>query len=168
MIAASTRTSCPRRHRPAPMETRSAISRVLAAACAVIRFATFAQAISSTSTTSTPKGCERRTIVLLHRGDSRGRGVHFQHLFLAICFRLVECTNDRAEVAAYRRGALAEVVEDGVSGCLVAPDDIEQLTTAIVRCLALDRVGVRSSAQRRLHLEGMLDGYETALGEAVD
>jgi glycosyltransferase involved in cell wall biosynthesis len=68
-------------------------------------------------------------------------------------------------VAAYRRGALPEVVEDGVSGFLAAPDDIEDLSSAIVRCLALAREGVRSSAQRRLHLDGMLDGYETALGE---
>jgi glycosyltransferase involved in cell wall biosynthesis len=70
-------------------------------------------------------------------------------------------------VAAYRRGALTEVVEDGISGFLAAPDDIDELSRAIVRCLALDRAGVRKSAQRRLHLEGMLDGYETALREAV-
>jgi hypothetical protein len=55
MIAASTKTSWRRRHRLAPRETRSAISRLLAAACAVIRLATFAQAISSTSRTSPPR-----------------------------------------------------------------------------------------------------------------
>ena len=70
-------------------------------------------------------------------------------------------------VAAYRRGAMPEVVEDGVSGFLAPPDDIEQLTHAIVRCLALDRAGIRSSARRRLHLEGMLDGYESALRETA-
>lgn len=70
-------------------------------------------------------------------------------------------------VAAYRRGALPEVVEDGVSGFLSPPDNIEQLTVAIFRCLALDRAGVSKSAQRRLHLEGMLDGYETALFEVA-
>lgn len=66
-------------------------------------------------------------------------------------------------VAAYRRGAMPEVIEDGVSGILAAPDDIRELTAAMVQCLALERFGVRRSAQRRLHLEGMLDGYEKAL-----
>jgi UDP-glucose:tetrahydrobiopterin glucosyltransferase len=70
-------------------------------------------------------------------------------------------------VAAYRRGALSEVVEEGVSGFLAAPDDIDELALAIVRCLVLDRAAVMKSAQRRLHLDGMLDGYEVALREAV-
>ena len=65
-------------------------------------------------------------------------------------------------VAAYRRGALAEVVEEGVSGFLAAPDDVEDLARAIVKCLALARGKVRASAQRRLGLEAMLDGYEAA------
>ena len=52
--ALSTSTSCTSRPRPAPIDTRSAISRARAAACAVIRFATLAQAISNTSATSTP------------------------------------------------------------------------------------------------------------------
>jgi hypothetical protein len=59
-IALSTITSCTRRHRPAPMETRSAISRARAAACAVIMLAMFAQAINSTSATSTPKAANDR------------------------------------------------------------------------------------------------------------
>ena len=52
--ALSTRISCTKRHRPAPIDTRSAISRARAAACAVIRFATLALAISSTSITRMP------------------------------------------------------------------------------------------------------------------
>jgi UDP-glucose:tetrahydrobiopterin glucosyltransferase len=66
-------------------------------------------------------------------------------------------------VAAYRRGALPEVVEEGVSGFLAAPDDVEDLARAIVKCLALDRRKVRASAQRRLGLEAMLNGYEAAM-----
>jgi hypothetical protein len=53
--ALCTRTSCTRLRRPAPMETRNAISRARAAACAAIRLATFAHAISSTRATSTPR-----------------------------------------------------------------------------------------------------------------
>jgi glycosyltransferase involved in cell wall biosynthesis len=70
-------------------------------------------------------------------------------------------------VAAYRRGALPEVVEEGVSGFLATPDDVEDLARAIVKCLALDRIMVRASAQRRLGLEGMLNGYEVAMSEVA-
>ncbi len=65
-------------------------------------------------------------------------------------------------VAAYRRGALPEVVEEGVSGYLAEADDVEDLTAAIERCLTLDRASVRASALRRLSLDGALDRYESA------
>jgi len=68
-------------------------------------------------------------------------------------------------VAAYNRGALAEVVEDGVSGFLATPDDAASLAQAIERCLTLDRREVRASARRRLSLDGAIDGHETALME---
>jgi glycosyltransferase involved in cell wall biosynthesis len=70
-------------------------------------------------------------------------------------------------VAGYRRGALPEVVEDGVSGVLVEPDDIEALTHAIQRCVSMDRHAVRSSALRRLGMEQSLDQYEEALSVAA-
>ena len=66
-------------------------------------------------------------------------------------------------VAAYRRGAMPEVVEDGVSGCLAEPDDVDSLARAIARCLDLDRVAVRASAVRRLGLDAAVDRYESAL-----
>jgi len=68
-------------------------------------------------------------------------------------------------VAAYRRGGLPEVVEEGVGGFLAVPDDVDDLARAIVKCRALDRTKVRASAQRRLGLEGMLNSYETAMAE---
>ena len=68
-------------------------------------------------------------------------------------------------VAGYRRGGLPEVVEEGVSGFLAAPDDVDDLARAIDKCRALDREKVRASAQRRLGLEGMLNRYETAMAE---
>jgi glycosyltransferase involved in cell wall biosynthesis len=67
-------------------------------------------------------------------------------------------------VAGYRRGALPEVVEDGVSGHLVEPDDVAALAEAARRCLSLDRRAVHASARSRLGLEKTLDAYEAALG----
>ena len=55
ICALSTITNCTSRHRPAPMETRNAISRARAAACAVIKLATFAHAMSSTKAISNPR-----------------------------------------------------------------------------------------------------------------
>jgi len=68
-------------------------------------------------------------------------------------------------VAAYRRGAMPEVVEDGVSGYLATPDSVEELAEAARRAQALDRRTVRESALRRLGLDRMLDRYEAALTE---
>ncbi|TMG60075.1 MAG: glycosyltransferase family 4 protein [Chloroflexi bacterium] len=66
-------------------------------------------------------------------------------------------------VAAYRRGAMAEVVQDGLSGRLAEPDDVAALGRAIGQCLELDRAAVRASAVRRLGLDAALDRYEAAL-----
>jgi len=70
-------------------------------------------------------------------------------------------------VAAYRRGAMPEVVEEGVSGFLATPDDVHDLARAIAGCRMLDRRTVRASAQRRLGLEEMLDAYEAAFREVA-
>jgi glycosyltransferase involved in cell wall biosynthesis len=70
-------------------------------------------------------------------------------------------------VAAYHRGAMPEVVEDGVSGRLARPDDLASLARAIDDCLALDRGAVRASALRRLGLDASIDRYESALGRAA-
>ncbi len=69
-------------------------------------------------------------------------------------------------VAAYRRGAMPEVIEDEVSGRLADPDDISSLARAIRDCLGLDRRAVQASAMRRLGLEAALDRYEVALRAA--
>lgn len=70
-------------------------------------------------------------------------------------------------VAAYRRGAMPEVVEESVSGFLATPDDVRDLARAIARCRTLDRKMVRASAQRRLGLEEMLNAYEAAFKEVA-
>jgi UDP-glucose:tetrahydrobiopterin glucosyltransferase len=46
-------------------------------------------------------------------------------------------------VIAYRRGGPAEIVDDGVTGFLVEPDDIDGLIDAVARLDQLDRVACR-------------------------
>jgi glycosyltransferase involved in cell wall biosynthesis len=62
-------------------------------------------------------------------------------------------------VVAYRRGGLAEVIVDGRSGCLVAPDDEAGLLRAVATAAGLSRTACRSDA-RRYDLERMLDAHE--------
>jgi glycosyltransferase involved in cell wall biosynthesis len=67
-------------------------------------------------------------------------------------------------LVGYRRGALPEVVEEGVSGFLVEPGDEAALVEAIARARRLSRERVRASARRRLGLEAAVDAYEQVLG----
>jgi glycosyltransferase involved in cell wall biosynthesis len=66
-------------------------------------------------------------------------------------------------VAGYRRGALPEVVEEGVGGVLVDPGDLDGLVAAIAAARRLDRRLVRESALRRLGIERSAAAYEAAL-----
>jgi glycosyltransferase involved in cell wall biosynthesis len=66
-------------------------------------------------------------------------------------------------VVGYAEGALTEMVEDGVSGLLVRPDDEPALTAAVRRSLGLDRRAVRESARARFGLAPMVDRYESEL-----
>ncbi len=66
-------------------------------------------------------------------------------------------------VAGYAGDWLAELVEQGLSGFLVAPDDEAGLAAAVRRAATLDRHAVRASARRRLALAPMLDRYESEL-----
>ena len=72
-------------------------------------------------------------------------------------------------VVAYRRGALPEVVLDGIGGFLVEPENEPGLVGAGRQALGLDRRHIRSRAQRKLGLAAMIDAYEnvlTAMGTA--
>jgi glycosyltransferase involved in cell wall biosynthesis len=63
-------------------------------------------------------------------------------------------------VVAFRRGALSEVIVDGVTGVLVAPDDIAAAADAVRRAPALTRADCREHAERELDLELSIDGHE--------
>jgi len=66
-------------------------------------------------------------------------------------------------VAGYRRGALPEVVPEGIGGFLVDPGDEPALVRAAIRAQALDRAACRASARRRLLIGPVAEAYEAAL-----
>jgi glycosyltransferase involved in cell wall biosynthesis len=70
---------------------------------------------------------------------------------------VVEAMACGTPVVGYRRGALPETVDEGVTGFLV--DDIEGALAAVPRALALDRAGVAALARRRFSAERMVDEY---------
>jgi len=91
----------------------------------------------------------------------------------AVCLATDDIAAAEAQVAGcpvvgYARGALPEIVEQGVSGFLVPAGDGAALTIAIRRALALDRRGVRASGRARLLIEPTLDRYEEELGALAE
>jgi glycosyltransferase involved in cell wall biosynthesis len=69
-------------------------------------------------------------------------------------------------VVAFRRGALNEVIVDGVTGFLVAPDDLRAAAEAVRSTPALSRRACRDHAESQLDIERSLDAHE-ALYERV-
>jgi glycosyltransferase involved in cell wall biosynthesis len=63
-------------------------------------------------------------------------------------------------VVAFRRGALEEIILDGVTGFVVAPDDINAAADAVTRTTELARSECRKHAESRLDLELSLDAHE--------
>jgi len=70
---------------------------------------------------------------------------------------LVEAMLCGTPVAATRFGAVPEIVEDGVTGCIV--DSKEALSAALPRAFALDRAAIRKRAQERFSAERMAREY---------
>jgi glycosyltransferase involved in cell wall biosynthesis len=60
-------------------------------------------------------------------------------------------------VVAYRRGSMAEVVDDGVTGFLV--DTVEQAAAAVARIGVIDRAACRARARQRFDADRMVADY---------
>ena len=71
-------------------------------------------------------------------------------------------------VVAFRRGALEEVIRDGVTGFLVAPGDIDAAADAVARTAELSRSECRNHAERHLDLELSLDAHERLYRRMAD
>jgi UDP-glucose:tetrahydrobiopterin glucosyltransferase len=63
-------------------------------------------------------------------------------------------------VVAFRRGALSEVIMDGVTGFLVAPDDVGAAAEAVSRVTGISRAACREHAELELDLDLSLRAHE--------
>jgi glycosyltransferase involved in cell wall biosynthesis len=63
-------------------------------------------------------------------------------------------------VIAFRRGGLAEVIADGVTGFLVAPGDLTAAADGARRATGISRPACRAHAERHLDLDRSLDAHE--------
>jgi len=70
-------------------------------------------------------------------------------------------------VVAFRRGALEEVIVDGVTGVLVKDDDVDSAAAAMRPAAALARAHCRTHAERHLDLELSLDAHERLYAHLV-
>ncbi len=63
-------------------------------------------------------------------------------------------------VVAFKRGGLSEIIVDGVTGFLVAADDIEAAADSVRKITQISRAACRAHAERHLDLERSLDAHE--------
>jgi UDP-glucose:tetrahydrobiopterin glucosyltransferase len=63
-------------------------------------------------------------------------------------------------VIAFRRGGLEEVIVDGVTGFMVAPDDLRAGADAVGRIHELSRTACREHAENHLDVERSIDSHE--------
>ena len=63
-------------------------------------------------------------------------------------------------VVAFNRGGLGEIITDGLTGFLVAPDDIDGAADRVERIAQISRSVCREHAERHLDLERSLDAHE--------
>jgi glycosyltransferase involved in cell wall biosynthesis len=71
---------------------------------------------------------------------------------------VVEAMACGTPVIAFRRGAMPELIDEGVTGVLA--DDVEGAARAIARVGELDRVAIRATAVRRFGRDRMISDYE--------
>jgi len=72
---------------------------------------------------------------------------------------VVEAMATGTPVIAFRRGSMPELIDDGVSGLLVAPGEVDGAAAAVGRVGALDRKAVRAHVEQHFSAERMIEDY---------
>jgi glycosyltransferase involved in cell wall biosynthesis len=72
---------------------------------------------------------------------------------------LIEAMACGTPVAALNKGAVPEIVVDGVSG--YATETVDELIEALPKVMALPRAGVRRHIENHFSVQAMTDGYES-------
>ena len=80
--------------------------------------------------------------------------IHFDEPF---GLSVVEAMATGTPVVAYRRGSMADVIDDGVTGFAV--DGLDAAVEAVPGAAELDRAAVRATAARRFGVDRMVDEY---------
>lgn len=70
-------------------------------------------------------------------------------------------------VVAYDRGGPAELVEDGVSGFVVAPDSVDAVIAALARIRSIDRHACRDHAEATFSADALARRVEAWLGDCL-
>jgi glycosyltransferase involved in cell wall biosynthesis len=72
---------------------------------------------------------------------------------------VVEAMATGTPVIAFRRGSMPELIDDGVSGFLVAASSVDGAVTAVDRIAELDRRAARVHVERHFSAQRMVDEY---------
>src|SRR5205807_1370402 len=72
---------------------------------------------------------------------------------------VIEAMATGTPVIAFRRGSMPELIDDAVSGFLVAAGDLDGAVAAVDRVGELDRKAVRVHVERHFSAERMVDDY---------
>jgi glycosyltransferase involved in cell wall biosynthesis len=80
-------------------------------------------------------------------------------------FSVVEAMVCGTPVIAFDRGSMRELIDDGITGWIVA--DVESAADAVGRIDRLDRLAIREEAARRFSQERMVDDYLSVYSELI-
>jgi UDP-glucose:tetrahydrobiopterin glucosyltransferase len=80
---------------------------------------------------------------------------------------VVEAMACGVPVLAYRRGGPAELVQPGLTGLLVPPDDVESLAQALAQVSAIDRAQCRRWVERHASRAVLAERIEVWVNQAV-